>query len=470
MPESRREERLLVDFGSTYTKACAIDVTDGRLLGLAKHPTTLDGDILDGFNAALGNLDASVQPYAIHIDACSSAGGGLRIGVVGLEEDLTAEAARRVALTAGARIVRLISGGLCDEEATAHLAASRPDIVLLAGGTDGGNAACLTESAAALARHSLDVPIILAGNQLAQDQAAELLERAGKRVVRAENVMPAIGIISERSVREWIRELFIGHVIGGKRLSSSPGFASLVRMATPDAVLRGAEVLSQCLARRGEPSGVVVVDVGGATTDVHSVVVAAPREELGYKRSLIPHAMCARTVEGDLGLRWNAESIVEVAAREGLLTKHEARGLAAAAKVRADFPAYVPEDEAEACVDLTLARLAITTALRRHTGKLAVSLKRDGAVLERRGRDLRAVRTVVGTGGIFSHARFGALEAMMEAAVSARGNDQRLLPEAARVIVDRSYLLGAAGLLALDNEYVASRLLKHEVLNVEGTT
>jgi uncharacterized protein (TIGR01319 family) len=458
--DGSREAQLLVDFGSTYTKVSAVDVAEGRSLGLAAHETTIERDIMEGFDAASTKLDGSVRSYAsVRVAASSSAGGGLRIGVVGLEEELTAEAARRAALTAGARVVILVSGGLRDDEASAMLAEAAPDIVLLAGGTNGGNAECLIQSAAVLARRRLDVPIVLAGNETAQQQAADILDRAGRRVVRVANVMPEIGVISEDPIRELLRELFIRHVIGGKNLSSSSRFPSLVRMATPDAVLKGAEVLSRGLSRQGKPGGVVVVDVGGATTDVHSVIAAASREDVGYKRPLIRQSLCARTVEGDLGLRWNAEGIVEVAARHGLLTKRAASELAPAAALRALEPAYVPEDDRAQEVDLVLARLAVTVALRRHTGTLAVTLSPDGATLDRRGRDLRDARLVVGTGGIFCHAGEGPLDEMLRAALAAAGDGQRLLPAGATVVLDRSYSLGAAGLLALESEEAAWRLL-----------
>src|SRR5262245_18165527 len=160
----------LVDFGSTFTKVRVVDQADGRLLAASQHRTTTESDVLDGLDLALSELRAAapqLEPDEVH--ACSSAGGGLRLGVVGLEEALTGEAARRAALSAGARVVCAVSGGLLEPAGLEKLLGANPDIVLLAGGTNGGNTASLIGSATILAGREIDVPIVLAGNQLAQD-------------------------------------------------------------------------------------------------------------------------------------------------------------------------------------------------------------------------------------------------------------------------------------------------------------
>ena len=101
--------------------------------------------------------------------------------------------------------------------------------------------------------------------------------------------------------------MFLEHVIGGKGLSSRADFTAMVRGATPDLVLTGVEVLA---AEAG--ADVVVVDIGGATTDVHSVVRLDP-EDAGLSREVVATTPVTRTVEGDLGMRWSALSTWEAA-------------------------------------------------------------------------------------------------------------------------------------------------------------
>nr|MDQ4008449.1 glutamate mutase L [Actinomycetota bacterium] len=171
-----------VDFGSTFTKAALVDVdhaAGGRLLATASHRTTLDTDVLDGWDACRASL-ADAHPAAAEAEvlACSSAGGGLRIGVVGNEELVTAEAGRRVALSSGGRVVHVAAGGL-DPAAVASLRGAQPDVVLLVGGTDHGNAEVLLASAASLAREGWSAPVVVAGNVAAQDEAVATLADAG---------------------------------------------------------------------------------------------------------------------------------------------------------------------------------------------------------------------------------------------------------------------------------------------------
>ncbi len=127
-----------------------------------------------------------------------------------------------------------------------------------------------------------------------------------------DNVVPRIGVLHPEPARRAIREMFLAHVIGGKHLSRRADFTSMVRGATPDLVLTGVEVLA---AETGG-NGVVVVDIGGATTDVHSVVRLDP-EDAGLSREVVASTPVTRTVEGDLGMRWSATEHVGGRSRGG---------------------------------------------------------------------------------------------------------------------------------------------------------
>jgi uncharacterized protein (TIGR01319 family) len=455
-PPPQTKAVILVDFGSTYSKLTAVEADSGRLLGTAQHPMTVDEDVLVGFEAARDALSRDLND-AIFVDelACSSAGGGLRLAVVGLEPDLTAEAARRAALNAGARVVTVISLGLTSRN-LADLIDARPDIVLLAGGTDGGNASVIIESARVLAASSIDVPIVVAGNKDAQPAANRLLREAGKHVVSAPNLMPEIGLIRETEVREAIRAIFIEHVIGGKHLSSRSAFAAMVLMPTPDAVLTATELLAEGSSQEPGLGDLMVIDLGGATTDVHSVVHANQRT--GYAHDLIGSSAARRTVEADLGLRWNAVGILDAAVSE--LGVVDVSRLREAAERRAADPHMVADSTEEMSADLQLASYAIEIASRRHAGRLTIELSAMGAALRLTGRDLRGIPTVVLSGGIFQHADPRDLVKMLS---NMRGEDGLLLPRKPRVAVDRSYILAAAGLLATRDRAAAFALMTQEI-------
>ncbi|MGI8645984.1 MAG: glutamate mutase L, partial [Nocardioides sp.] len=367
--------------------------------------------------------------------ACSSAGGGLRIAVVGNEELVTAEAGRRVALSSGGKVVGVLARG----DDLAGLAALTPDVVLLTGGTDGGNAEALLAAARGLVTSGWSGPVVAAGNVDAQPEVAGILAAGGAPHVLTDNVVPRIGVLAPDGARAAIREMFLAHVIGGKKLSARADFVAMVQGATPDVVLTGVELLARGLdAERPGAGDVVVVDVGGATTDVHSVVLVDP-EDSGLAREVVASTPVTRTVEGDLGMRWSAVSTVAEAGLGDL--EDEARR-------RRDDPAMLPGDEAATDVDEAIARAAVGLALRRHAGRSKVVVSPEGRVVERTGKDLREVDLLVGSGGVLRHGRRGVAERIFAGSIGADVDGGWQLPRAPRVVVDRDHVLAAVGLLA----------------------
>ena len=388
---------------------------------------------------------------AADVLACSSAGGGLRIAVVGYERLVTAEAGHRVALTAGGRVVHVHAGPL--DAAGAHaLREARPDVVLLVGGTDGGDGDVIVHNARRIGIDRLAVPVVVAGNaDAAHDAREELVRRrrgADPRVTVTANVLPRIGVLDPGPARAAIREAFLRHVIGGKGLSRGPAFARMVRAATPDAVLAGVGVLAD-VCKDGVGAGdVIVVDVGGATTDVYSVLTPEG-EDAALAKEVVAPLWRARTVEGDLGMRWGATGVVAVATAEHLLDGDPDAGrLAAHAAAVSRTPGHLPTDAGQARLDARLAALAVTVALRRH-GRPATP---GGSP-----RPLRDVRLVVGSGGVLRHAGDAVRREVLRPAVTDHGGGWRV-PERARTAVDDRYLLFAAGLLADLHPAAAARL------------
>lgn len=457
---------VCVDFGSTFTKAALVDLDTGDLLATAAHATTLpgageDGDVLDGYDACVSAL-AEQDPAAVEADvlACSSAGGGLRIAVVGNEELVTAEAGRRVALSSGGKVVLVLSGGL-DADKLTGLRDAEPDVVLLVGGTDGGNAEVLEGDADFLSKVPWAGPVVVAGNVESQPFVEAAFEHSRTPYVLADNVVPKIGVLAPDSARRAIREIFLSHVIGGKHLSHRTdargrAFTDLVRGATPDIVLTGVELLARGLDDQHPGAGdVVVVDVGGATTDVHSVVELDPEtasiDGRGLSREVVGVTPVTRTVEGDLGMRWSAISTVEAAGRVDLTS--------AAARRRA-HPDLLPDSEAEREADLDIAAAAVRIALERHAGRSKVVVSPEGRVVERSGKDLREVDLLVGSGGVLRHGGPDAVRRVLMPATGDAFEGGWQLPRDPAVVVDRDYVLAAAGLLAEEHPVAAHRLVR----------
>ncbi len=448
---------LCVDFGSTFTKAALVDGETGQLLGTASHRTTIETDVLDGFEACRAEL-AQEHPSIVEAEvlACSSAGGGLRVAVIGNEELVTAEAGRRVALSSGGKVVAVLSR-VSDEVAYDELArTTRPDVVLLTGGTDGGDEDGVLAAAARLAASGWVGPVVMAGNR---ETRAEVLSRLdGLPVVVAENVVPRIGVLAPDSARQAIRAVFLEHVIGGKQLSGRADFPAMVRGATPDLVLTGVEVLARVSAQ-----DVAVLDVGGATTDVHSAVRLDPEEAAGLSREVVASTPLTRTVEGDLGMRWSATSTWEAGVEAGLVTDE----LRAAAVRRTAEPSLLAATAAEQEEDVEIAATAATLAMQRHVGRSRVVVGPDGRRVERTGTDLREVGLLVGSGGVLRHATPEAVGRILGGLVGASPQGWQL-PEHAAVVVDRHYVLAAVGLL-VERRPVAAAALARSLTLCEET-
>jgi uncharacterized protein (TIGR01319 family) len=466
------EAVLLIDFGSTNTKVTAVDPIGQELLGTAVAFTTVNTDIGEGLAEALTKLEKQTGPLQfLKRYACSSAAGGLRMAASGLVPSLTAEAARLASLGAGAKVVKVFSYELTDEDIV-EIAALKPDIFLLSGGVDGGNRDCILHNARMLAILPADsalgmgpFPILLAGNRAAMAECEKIL--AGWEVIRCPNVLPRLGKLNIEPVQTQIRELFLRRIIHAKGLSREQTLISGILMPTPAAVKRAMELLAEGIPATWGPSQggigeLVAVDLGGATTDVYSVAKGLPQAGEVILKGL-PEPLSKRTVEGDIGMRYSAAGVLEAAGVGRLM---ELSGLAedvvTAGTVRLSaHPDDLPSTPAEERLDFALAATAVETAVGRHAGTLEEIYTPTGPVLVQSGKDLRGVTNLVLTGGaLIQNPRIG------EIATQARYNPthpESLRPRGERVFTDRRYILAAMGLLAEAYPEAALAIMKKEI-------
>ncbi|MBN9108506.1 MAG: glutamate mutase L [Pseudonocardia sp.] len=418
---------VCLDVGSTWTKAVLVR-SDGTIQGFAEHPTTT-GDVLAGVDAAVGAVTAATRIEGeTEVLAASSAGGGLRLAVIGTDALTTSDAGYHVAQTVGSRVVHVHAGPLAAEDVRT-VRGSRPGALLLMGGADGDDPSVLLHNAGRLARARVRYPIVLAGNAEARDDAMALLRGTGRTVVACDNVAPTIGRVVAGPARQAVADVFAGHVLGDRGPAAAPRFRRLVRSTTLDAVARGAVEIARITGSR-----VLLVDVGCATTDVHA---ATPDGELH------------RTVEGDLGLRAAAAGVLTEGQAEGLVDPIEADLLAPAVERMAAEPGWIPRDAGGAAEDRRIAALAAAVAVRRHVASRDADGDRPGVV--------------VLSGGVFRQREREALRSV----VSTLRSDPVLAPVLAdaRVVVDNDVVLAAAGLLAAhDREVAAEALLQDHLL------
>jgi uncharacterized protein (TIGR01319 family) len=455
---------LLIDFGSTYTKLRAVDLERRRILGSGQGPSTVSTDIGIGMKAALSDLERRCGglPNFRYRLASSSAAGGLRMVTIGLVRELTAEAARRAALGAGAKLVGTFAYRLTRADLAAILALA-PDIVLLAGGTDGGNSAVVVHNAEVLGASSIACPIVYAGNRAAEDDARELL--ASKTLICAGNVMPEFNVLDIEPARAAIRQIFIDRIVHAKGIDRAAEQFDSVLMPTPAAVLEGARLLADGLPGTPGLGTVLVVDPGGATTDVHSVATGEPAP--GVISQGLPEPRVKRTVEGDLGMRHSAAAIAEsagiaaLAADAGLATER-------AGALLAQFTTNVerlPADAEEANFDHALVRAAVRIAVRRHCGTIQTVYTAIGPAAVQHGKDLSAVEAVIGTGGALVASRDP--RAVLRMALADPAEPEVLAPRSPRMLIDSQYLLYACGLLQTVEPQAALELALAHIVDLD---
>ncbi len=448
--------RFLIDFGSTFTKVVAVDLDRGRIISRSQAPSTVEEDITIGLKEALEELDAGVNTS--HEDewealACSSAAGGLRVVSIGFVPELTVEAATRAALGAGAKIVGCYSYELTEQEIS-EIGEISPDIILLAGGTDGGDKRVIIHNARMLSKLDLErAHLLVAGNKTARDEIEAIFNTHSANVRFTKNVMPEIGRLETEHCNREIRDIFIKNIIEAKGVAKARAIVKDIIMPTPSAVLAAARLLAEGYQEQKGLGDVIVVDIGGATTDVHSIARGNPASGDVMVRGL-PEPYVKRTVEGDLGVRLNIGTLLEQLQLRGLLPDESYEGVIQ----EISAVGQIPQTEQQFTGDMMLASVAVEVAVERHAGRVEIVYGPMGEMAVQRGKDLTEVRHVVGTGGpiAFSRDPRGILERVLFQETSRH----ILRPRNPRFYVDEEYILYAAGLLAQTEPKAALALMK----------
>lgn len=456
---------LFIDIGSTYTKSVAVDMEKEEVIACAKAPTTVMTDVTIGVNNAIAKIkeQTGVENFEV-FRACSSAAGGLRMVSSGLVRDLTAEAARQAALSAGAKVIKVYANKLNAHE-TAEILDIKPDIFMLAGGTDGGNSEVILHNAKMIADIPLVFPVIVSGNKAVADEVEEILKAGGKPVVQCENVMPEFGKLNINPSREAIRKVFLDRIINAKGLGAVQEMVQGDIIPTPASVIEAIQLFARGTKRSLGIGEMVAVDIGGATTDIYSATNGCPVLS-GAVLKGIPHPATKRSVEGDLGMRWNAHSIVSLVEEEFFaeyanVSVEKLRETLAKYK---ENPELLPQDEEEKRIDLQLARQAAFIAMTRHAGSVEKIFTPLGESFLQTGKNLYDIQFVLGTGGsIINNPNPKEILSGVEATPK---EPYALMPKKPKYILDKKYILSAMGLLSQVDPEMALRIMKKEMVNL----
>ena len=394
-----------IGIGSTWTKA-ALFQTHGQRLGVesrAAVPTTVE-NLAQGFFRVLEAVTQStsaineIRSRSLILRYSSSAKGGLGVAAIGLVPSLTLEAATQAAQSAGARLTHVLPYSLTRSD-IARLEESPPDIILLTGGTDGGDCSHVIANARSLAASGLDCPIVYAGNRAARDEVTDILN--GRRPIVADNVLPAVNELAVDSARRAIAEVFLSTIVHGKGLQTIIDTVGENPRPTPYSVLEFVRAIREFVP---DWDRFALVDIGGATSDFYSA--ATDQSTPAVVRRGLPEPPIKRSVEGDLGMRVSAQSTWENAQEiVSQILCQEPDSVSAAPQYLTRLsqqPSSLASSPSETRIDCALASACFVLALRRHSGRASEVYTADGPVRIHVGRDLSQVTKVIGSGGWLS--------------------------------------------------------------------
>lgn len=455
---------LTADIGSTYTKVTAIDADAEVILGTAAAFTTIETDVMQGLSEALAKLYASMglapgeKWESDRFLCCSSAAGGLKMVASGLVPVLTSKAARMAASSAGAKVVKTYSYEISPSEAS-EIEEINPDLILLCGGTDGGNKDAILQNAEILSHIPGHFSIVVAGNKSASKEIEDLLKKGGKPFVITENVMPSFNELNIAPAKKCITRLFIDRIIEAKGLSTVQSKAYGEIIPTPLAVLGACELLSKGYREEEGLGELMAVDLGGATTDVYSIAKGEPSAGNIMQRGL-PEPFSKRTVEGDLGMRYSLSALADEldlyneATRAGL-TEDCLRSWIERCVSNPSLRAETADEEK---CEMLLARGAVRLASERHSGELKSVFTPMGQLFTLTGKDLTQVQQVIGIGGALIHSK--ETKEILKGVLYDPMHYEYAKPKNPDFLLDSTYIMASMGLLSSYEPEAALRIMK----------
>lgn len=456
---------LVAEIGSTTTVVNAFDHLESEnpvFLGQGQASTSVkEGDVNIGLQAAIEDMKKNLHieneklEYA-NMLATSSAAGGLRMTVHGLVYDMTVKAAKEAALGAGANI-HLITAGKLSKVDMIKLDRIKPNIILIAGGVDYGERETALYNSELIAASDLDIPVIYAGNIAVADDVKLIFEAYSKEknLHIVPNVYPKIDILNIEPTREVIQDIFEKHITEAKGMEKIREMVNGPIIPTPGAVMKASKLL------KDEIGDLVTIDVGGATTDIHSVTEGTEKVN---KILVEPEPVAKRTVEGDLGVFINKKNIVDLIKIEKL--EKELNMTPEDIEKFTNSDIAIPETEEHKRFIERLTKEAVIVSINRHAGGYRTYFGGKSDTLAF-GKDLTAVKWIVGTGGALT--RLTAREEILNS-ISQFNRADKLLPTAeAKILIDNDYIMASLGILSSLNKEAAIKLLLKSLKFNENT-
>ena len=219
-------------------------------------------------------------------------------------------------------------------------------------------------------------------------------------------------------------------------------------MPTPGSVMESTLILRENIGN------IMTIDVGGATTDVHSV--SNPSDD--YVEYLEGEPLLKRTVEGDLGVFINHQEVINLFKEDELVQKLSL-DQEKLENLLEDY-SYIPHTLDQRKLVLELTGKCVNVALNRHIGDLKRVFTTSGQKIIPEGKDLTQVEHIVLTGGALINLEN--TEDLVREYI--RKNPTKLVPNKnVQIYKDHDYIMASVGVLSLKYPEVAVQLLKQSL-------
>ncbi len=449
-------DAFVAEIGSTTTVVSAFDQLNtpcARFLGQGVSPTTVvEGDVLIGLNKAIANLiETTGQIFEPkHIYATSSAAGGLKMSVHGLVYDMTVKAAKEAALGAGGNLLWITAGQLQPHDLK-HLQTLPLNMILIAGGVDYGESQTALENAKQIAALQKNIPVIYAGNKVNQEAVRMIFTQYHQQdfLFITPNVYPRIDQLQVEEVRLIIQNAFEKHITEAPGMERIRNLVTHTIIPTPRAVLQATAFASRFYG------DCLTMDVGGATTDIHSCTQGSQEIE---KILIAPEPKLKRTVEGDLGIFINKDQCVQSIGKEKLASELQIT-LLELDHLLDIYPPIPTNETIPLAKRLTIE--ATSKALMRHVGRKLITYGPQGKIVLAEGKDLSKIQTVIGTGGALTRLPGGV--SMIQTAWAKRDVGALLPSDDVMIYLDQDYIMASIGVLCQDYPIGCEALLKQSL-------
>ncbi len=450
-------DALVAEIGSTTTVINAFDnltTKHPKFIGSGFSPNTvLEDDVTIGLNKAIDQLKQTLGVEVLSARetyASSSAAGGLKMSVHGLVYDMTVKAAKEAALGAGANI-KMITSGLLDDFQIEEIRNEPLNIIMIAGGVDYGERVTAIENTKKIVALKRNIPIIYAGNIQNHNLIKKIFLDANQieNLYISNNVYPKIDVLEVDKTRKIIQNAFEKHII------HAPGMEKVKSIITENIIPTPGAVMEATILLQKEIGDLVTIDIGGATTDIHSVTEGKKEIE---KILIAPEPFAKRTVEGDLGVFINKDHIIELITKDRLMKElnlNETDYLDIL-----DHYTAIPSNKQ---IEFTerLAQEAMIQAIERHSGRLVHLYTASGKTTYAEGKDLTNVKYIIATGGALT--RLPNNKGIIEKALN-KENKLVLKPSPkTEILIDNNYIMASLGVLSKKHPEAALILLKESL-------